>query len=174
MNPVTEPSTQNRIILPRAENATSQAEERRLLEDFLKGAGLIVPESFLKTIAKDDILEVYSAADNRQLYSNREFMRICSYSIEQMQTIPFQKLFWRSDEIQNRLLERAASVVRSEREAVSWGIEAHELVESLHPRRRTFEMSMRFIAPCFDASGACVAWVSSLQVQLIYEWPEEV
>lgn len=172
---VNEIKNEARIIVPVEEANTSVENERRLIQEFLDASELVVPKSFLDGLKKEDIIEVYSYPDNRQLYSNSAFMRISSYTLEQMQTIPFQKLFWRSDEIQNKLLERAVRVVRNEQEAKPWGIEPHELVESLHPRRRTFEMHMGLISPVFDKkTGVCIAWATSLQVQLIYEWPEEV
>jgi hypothetical protein len=51
----------------------------------------------------------------------------------------------------------------------------HDLVESLHPRKRTFEMNMGNISPCFDVQTKSPrAWASTLKVSLIFEWQENL
>lgn len=143
------------------------------LTEFLERNSLWVPQNFIQNIKHGDIIEIYSFPEHKQIYANKEFSRLSSYTAEEMSTQPFHKLFWRDDGDQRQLVERAAHVASQEKLAVPWGLEPHELVEALHPQKRTFEMRMGWISPCFDAkTGERKAWASTLQVQFIYEWPE--
>jgi hypothetical protein len=45
----------------------------------------------------------------------------------------------------------------------------------LHPKKRTFEMQMGMIAPCFDRkTHARRAWASTLKVSFVFEWGENL
>lgn len=165
----------NRIIIPQSETLTSVDYEQRELIQFLTLSDLAVPKNFIEGLRRGDIIEMYSVPEMKQLYCNKEFLRYCSYSPEQMQSTPFQKLFWRSDEAQTLLLERAAQISKGVDQAESWNIPPHELVESLHPRRRTFEMHMGLVSPVINLiTGDHCGFASTLRVELIYEWPEAV
>lgn len=151
-------------------------EEKRKLRQAVLRLGLKIPEDFYAKIGVGNIIEIYSnAPENKQLYSNDEFKKYCSYNAEQMATIPFPKLFWRSDETHFSLMKRAEYVALKEDNVVSWGLDKHELVESLHPRKRTFEMELCHLAPCFSEDGKDRrGWVSTIRVSLIFEWPEDI
>jgi hypothetical protein len=163
------------IAQPKISEYDVEAEKLKLRESASR-LGLHIPEEFYQKIQPGDIIEIYSVApENKQLYSNDEFKKICSYTEEQMATHPFPKLFWRSDEVHFQLMKRAEYVALKEDNVVPWALDKHELVESLHPRKRTFEMELGFIAPCFDAKTKDRrGWVSTIRVALIFEWPEEI
>ena len=150
-------------------------EEKQLLREALTSFGVRTDERFFENIKTGDIIEIYNYPENTQLYCNREFSRFCSYTLEQMQTIAFTKLFWRSDEDHSALMKRVNYVFNHESGAVPWDLPNHELIESLHPRKRTAEMKMGWISPCFDLkTGERRHWVSTLQVALIFEWDEDL
>lgn len=148
--------------------------EIKNLKDFLARNNMRIPENFFQAIRQGDVIDLYTCPpDMKQLYCNSEFRRLCSYTDEQMKNHPFTKLFWRSDDVQVELIKRATHVALHENEAQPWGIGNHELIESLHPRKRTFEIDLGWGSPCFDiTTGARVAFVSSLCVRFIFEWPE--
>lgn len=149
--------------------------ERKSLVEFLEENNLATDSEFIQKITAGDIIEVYAIPDNIQIYQNQEFAKICSYTAEQMSTIPFPKLFWRAPTDHTDLMRRASHVMLNEKKCVPWGLASHDLVESLHPRKRTFEMSMGFISPCFDKKTlAPRAWASTLKVNLIFEWQENL
>jgi hypothetical protein len=150
--------------------------ERRKLREAADRLGIVIPENFYPTLEPGDIIEVYSnPPEYKQLYCNEEFWKHCSYTREQMETIPYPKLFWRSDEFQFKLMKKAEYVTLHEDQAVPWNLELHELVENFHPRKRTFEIQMRYVSPFFDKkSNKREGVVSTLRVNLIFEWPEEV
>jgi len=155
-------------------SAYDVVQERERLRNFLKENGLWIPEAFFQNIRTGDVIDLYSKPPQLSLlYCNSEFKRLCSYSKEQMEKMPFTQLFWRSDEIQQKVIHRMTEIALQSSEAAPWGIENHELVESLHPRKRTFEINLGWIAPCFDlATRERRAFVSSLKVALIFEWPD--
>lgn len=145
------------------------------LKKFLQTNGIMVDTTFYEKIQKGDIIEVYSFPESKQIYCNSEFTKLCSYNLEQMTTIPFPQLFWRDGDVHLSLMKRAADICKLNEGVYDWNITNHELVESLHPRKRTFEMNMKKIAPCFIANKKeSVAWLSTLQVELIYEHKENV
>lgn len=146
------------------------SEEKALLEQFLRDKQWSLSSDFTKQIKTGDIIEIYSFPGHTQVYANKEFQKLSSYTLEQMSTIPFQKLFWRESDIQHNLIRRAIEVVEGGI-TQPWGIPPHDLVESLHPNRRTFEMHMGWLAPVYNATGTAVGWASTLRVEYIFEWP---
>jgi len=149
--------------------------ERKAVLEFLQKSGLSTDPQFIDQITAGDIIEVYAVPENVQIYQNQEFLKLCSYTPEQMSTIPFPKLFWRADEANVELMRRASQVMMNETKCVPWDVATHDLVESLHPRKRTFEMSMGLISPCFDVKTKSPrAWASTLKVNLIFEWQENL
>lgn len=146
--------------------------EKADLRKFLDDNGMWIPESFYGQIRPGDVIDLYKNPPNiSQLYCNPQFRQLCSYTEEQMKSIPFPKLFYRSDNIQIALIKKMTEVALHGEDAVPWGIENHELVETMHPKKRTFEIDLGWVAPCFmKGSNERVAIVSSLKVDLIFEW----
>lgn len=143
------------------------------VKKFLEESGLQMDFNFFKHLAKGDIIEIYSFPESVQVFSNSEFRRLCSYTNEQMSTIPFPKLFWRDDEVHVSLMRRSAAVCDVEKKICSWDLGTHELVEALHPKKRTFNINLKWIAPCYSKDGSkAVAWISTCCVEFIYELPE--
>lgn len=148
--------------------------ERNALRAFAERNGLWIPENFYANIRQGDVIDLYETPPSlKQLYCNNQFRELCSYTEEQMKHLPFTKLFWRSDEVQQAIVQTATKAALQCEEARPWNIETHELIETLHPRKRTFEIDLGWVAPCFRARGhERVAFVSSLRVSLIFEWPD--
>lgn len=147
--------------------------EKKNILEFLSSKKMSLPPAFLDCFKAGDIIEIYSFPEHQQIYANKEFQKLSSYTAEQMRTIPFQKLFWRESEIQQRLIERAIEVVRGGGVPQPWGLPPHDLVESLHPRRRTFEMHLGWLTPVYNSEGSAIAWASTLTVEYIFEWPSD-
>ena len=146
-------------------------DEKKKLTSFLNSQNLVTSPDFFNQIEVGDIIEVYSFPENKQIYSNSEFKKLCSYTDEQMTTIPFPQLFWRDNDVHAGLMKRAAEVCNSVKNTYAWNIPRHELIESLHPRKRTFEMAVKKISPCFKGSESqSSAFISTLQVEFIFEW----
>ena len=143
---------------------------------FLASKNMAPPENILEQIKSGDIIEIYSYPENIQIYSNSEFRKICSYSIEQMTTIPFTQLFWRDDKIHNDIIKQSNLACSDQNlSARSWNIDNHEIIESLHPRKRTFEMSMGLVCPCIDKSTKAVScFISTVTVNFIFEWADDI
>lgn len=150
-------------------------EEVALLKEALASNSLTVSPDFFTKIGRGDIIEIYTFPENKQLYCNREFRRLCSYTEQQLKEHPFTKLYWRPDEFHHALIKRAMHVITNERGPVEWNLPVHEMIESLHPRKRTWEMEMRWIAPCFHAaSGEKAGFVTAHLALCIFEWDEDL
>lgn len=150
----------------------SLEEERQTLQNFLRKNNIWIPEGFCLNLRQGDVIDIYTCPpEMQQIFGNGEFKRLCSYSEEQMKQLPFTKLFWRSDEIQLKVIRKATEVALFGNEAVPWNIEKHELIESLHPQKRTFEVDLGHVCPCFNVqTNQRVAFASSLRVDFIFEW----
>lgn len=148
--------------------------ECKSLKEFLEKKSLWVPENFFTHLRPGDVIEVYTnPPDVKQIFSNTQFKKLCSYSEEQMTKIPFPKLFWRSDEIQLKLMQRSTQVAFVENEAVPWNIENHELIETLHPNKRAFEIDQGWVSPCFSKEdNSRFAFASAIKVKYIFEWKD--
>jgi len=147
-------------------------QERLSLRKFLDDNDLWVPENFYTDLRYGDVIDLYSNPPNiSQLYCNSQFTKLCSYSEVQMKAIPFPKLFYRADDIQLAFLKRLADVAFNYNEAVSWNIEDHELVETMHPNKRTFDVNLGRVAPCFTKNkNERYGVIGSFRVNLIFEW----
>ena len=147
-------------------------QECQVLRKFLDDNNLWIPENFYENIRLGDVIEIYkNPPDGKQIYSNSQFKKICSYSEVQMTTIPFPKLFWRSDEIQLKLMQKSTQVALNENQAVPWDIENHDLIESQHVNKRTFEINQGWVSPCFiKTDNVRFAFVSAIKVNYIFEW----
>ncbi len=162
------------VSIVRPEDYDLEAERAAVIK-FMQENGLEVDAEFIRQITLGDIVEVYSVPENTQIYRNTEFIKHCSYTTEQMATIPFPKLFWRSEDDHVTLMHRASQVVSTEKKCVPWDVGNHQLVESLHPKKRTFEIQMGVIAPCFELkTQARRAWASTLKVSFIFEWGDDL
>lgn len=163
------------ITVPNVDGYDLEGEKRKLREAALR-LGITIPEEFYLKIKPGDIIEIYSnPPENKQLYRNDEFLKHSSYTPEQMETIPYPKLFWRSDDWNFVFMKRVEFVALKENGVVPWNLDRHELVESLHPRKRTFEMDMGFITPCWSIdTKERKAFAITLRVNLIFEWPEDL
>jgi PAS domain-containing protein len=148
--------------------------ERHALRDFLKAKGFTIPEQFIEQMKVGDVIDLYESPPSfQQLYCNNTFRDLCWYSEEQLKSVPFTQLFWRSDEIQQAILEKATQVAHFSDEAEAWTVEDHELIESFHPNKRTFQIKLGWVAPCFRVSdGARIGFVSSLTLEFMFEWPD--
>jgi hypothetical protein len=166
---------QKKITIPVVDGYDLEG-ERKKLRDAADQLSIEIPQEFYDKIELGDIIEIYSnPPENKQLYRNGEFLKHSSYSPEQMETIPYPKLFWRSDETNFIFMKRIEQVALKENGVVPWGVDRHELVENLHPRKRTFEMDMRYLTPCFDKmTKERKAFAHTLRVTLIFEWPEDL
>jgi len=149
--------------------------EVELLKAALDERELEVDPAFFGHVEKGDILEIYRFPEIKQIYCNSEFKKQSSYSDEQLKNMPFTQLYWRSDENHLALIKRTSYVMENETGAVPWNLPVHELVESLHPRKRTFEMKMRWIAPCFrKKTHEKVGFVTAHLALHIFEWDEDI
>jgi hypothetical protein len=150
--------------------------EKQSLKNYLSENSLIVDIRLFESIEIGDIIEVYSFPENKQLYSNSEFRKLCSYNTEQMLTIPFPTLFYREQDVHMQLMNRAAEVCNLKMGLYSWEVVRHELVESLHPRKRTFEMAVKTICPLFQINNqtSAIGFVSTSIVEFIFEWNKDI
>ena len=148
--------------------------EKSNLKKFSDENGLYIPDKFYDNIRQGDVIDIYTAPPEfKQLYGNSQFKSLCSYTEKQMAEIPFPKLFYRTDDVQLALLKTMTDVVLNSDTAVKYNFAHHDLVESLNPNKRTFEIDLGWIAPCFrKGSNERIAFVNSLKVEFIFEWVE--
>ena len=146
--------------------------EKITLNTFLQSSGFYYDARFFGKLEKNDIIEVYTYPQYKQIYSNNEFKKICSYTNEQMKEMPFPELFWRDPEVQATLMRRLVQVCHSKKQVYAWNLPDHDLIENLHPKKRTFKMTLKFIAPCFrsDTAEIASAFVTTAKVTQIFEW----
>jgi hypothetical protein len=175
LNGVEDMKRKKNITIPASDSYDVEG-ERKKLRDAAEKLGISIPENFYSKIESGNVIQIYtSPPEYKQLYCNDRFYELCSYSNEQLASIPWTKLFWRSDDVNLQLMKRAEDIVFNQKEAVSWGLDPHELVESLHPRKRTFEIEMLYAAPFYDKkTGERRGIISTQKVNFIFEWPEEI
>jgi predicted RNase H-like nuclease len=149
--------------------------EDTLLRKFIESKHAYLDPEFYKHIGSEDLVEVYRHPSHVQIYCNDRFLKITSYTLQQIRSIPFSQLYWRSPSDQTEVLARAAEVLNSGKKAQPWNVHKHELIEMMHSRRRTYEIEMKWLAPVIDEKTNAPMGIATIQyVNPVFEWRDDL
>lgn len=120
------------------------------------------PDLF-ENIEDDDVIEVYDL-DGHQLYRSFNFFPICTYTLEQIYSIPWFDLYERNEEMIRANLESVNEVLSSPFQGTrATRIPAHEVRETNRPARRRTLIQPRFMSPVFDTKRKVAGFINTFR-----------
>lgn len=125
------------------------------------------PSDFFAGLTNEDVIQIYSE-DGVHRFANLNFYEICSYTLEQILCLEWDRL-WKRDPIQlERLIQVMHQILRPEqRERIVFNDEPHLVWELESPLRYETHYRLRHAAPLFcRKSGRKVGFIVAEQVKL--------
>lgn len=131
-----------------------------------KKMGWGAPEEFFRCVRAGDVVEIYCLSDMTQLWRNFEFLKLCSYDLATLMSMPLEQLFYRDDAIVAAIHESVSTVI-AQREVMLWNVPPHTLVEKWQSHNYSFQIHPGFISPLFDDSGRIAGFASTLRAEFL-------
>jgi hypothetical protein len=115
--------------------------------------GLKAKFDIFEHIGPTDIVEIYNH-QNVQVYRNLFFFQICSYSFDELLSIPWWQLYRRSDEISQLIFANGSAIFRRDiLEPIVPEIPEHLLEEIASEERLKMNLQIKLMAPLQNEAG---------------------
>lgn len=115
----------------------------------IRQLGLRPTSDIFGMIWEDCVIEIHSP-DGVQIFRNFNFFRFCTYSIEELYSLPWNTLFTRDLKIVEMIADRARKVYSgSITSATRFNVPTHIVREVASPTRTEIRLSMEWIAPLY-------------------------
>lgn len=148
-------------------------QEKQLLWFALRSLRLAPPAEFFNILTNDHIVEVYMGT--RQVYRTFNYYSLCSYSLDELETTPWDQLFARKDPTVVEKIFGDVAVALKERRIVYSEIPPHSVVETASALRNEFVYKLEFVAPLTDLDhNAQDCFIAVLSAKLVNTPPETV
>ena len=109
--------------------------------------GYTPPSDFFSKLTDEDVIEIYSK-DGLHQFANLKFFEICSYTLEQLYTLPWHTLWQREEKDVALLMSLPGIVLSPDHSGTLEVLSRHQKVkESASPFKYETRYQMRFIAP---------------------------
>jgi PAS domain-containing protein len=147
------------------ELGSTLSEDRHFLWQMFRQLGVHPAANLLDRVARtgDEVVEIYDA-NFVQIYRNLRFFRHCSYSLDELLSVPFWQLFARDPRITGRILAIATEYFSGKRRDVfEWDLGRHTVEEIYGPKRYSSVVDQRLVAPLFDAHGRVEALLNTIR-----------
>ena len=119
--------------------------------------GLLPPSEFFPHLGANSIVEFYSL-DGLQIWRNFEFMKLCSYTLEEVYCLKWFKRYSREAEISAACLKCVESLLTSsEHEIIFPQIPSHVIEETCSIERLAIRMKFDMVARLKDRQGGGLA-----------------
>lgn len=140
-----------------SEPQVSLADSTTLMWAAMKDFGLRPPSDLFDHLRGDQVVELYRP-DGIQFFRNFQFYRYCSYTIEEVSSIPWFELYERSPEITERLMRLSQDLFSmTESRVVPIGVGPHRQLERRSRLRFEVQVENETAAPLFDGEGRVAA-----------------
>lgn len=126
-------------------------EAKHLLWNMLNRLKYRVTDDILSRIADHQIVEIYNL-ENIQVFRNLPFFKICSYSIDEIVSLPWWQLYKREDAISQLIFQYASKVLNGETtETVAPEVPLHLLEERDSFGRHKMNVTVEWMSPLKSA-----------------------
>ena len=126
--------------------------EKRLLWLALKMLKFVPGSDLMNRITEEDFVEVF--VGSRQVYRSFNYYDICSYSFDELESLPWEKLFERKDfSITETMMGEARQAIQTKRMVVSQTPE-HFVTETSSPFRNKIRYHLKYVIPIKDLESA--------------------
>jgi hypothetical protein len=146
-------------------DGSTLSDERQFLWQMFRQLGVHPAADLMARVARtdDEVVEIYDA-NFVQIYRNLRFFRNCSYSLDELLSVPFWQLFARDPRITERILAIATEYFSGKRRDVfEWDMGRHTIEEIEGPMRYSSVVEQRLVAPLFGAHGRLEALLNTIR-----------
>lgn len=127
----------------------------------------VPPQDLLQHIAKDDVIEVYTP-EGLQIWRNLNFMKICSYTLEEMYCIDWPSRYDRAPEMTASCLAEIQKLLSMQTPDIyPVRVPAHRFQETCSSGRFYLEASHEIFARLANRQGEVVAWLATSKVEVL-------
>lgn len=136
----------------------------RAIRDFK----FVPPIDLFSIIEDDDVIEFYNL-ENTQIFRNFQFFKVCSYTLEELYSIPWNVLFKRSEGvITDKILEILSNLIQNRIKKVFRTDLGHQLIHEVSSiRRYTLSAEVKYLAAFFDRHDQPMAVVAVEKARLV-------
>jgi hypothetical protein len=132
----------------------------------LSTLGFVPPSDIFSKIGNDDVVEIYDL-QNIQLWRNFNFLKICSYTIEEMYSVDWPSRYSRDPAMNSECIAKVTSLLTGETPDVYYaGIREHVLEETLSAERLVLQASHDWFARLKNQRGELTAWLVTSKVKI--------
>lgn len=146
-------------------DGSALSEERQFLWQMFRELGVHPPSDLMARIARsdDEVVEIYDA-NFVQVFRNLRFFRQCSYSLDELLSLPFWQLFHREASVTERILAVATEYFSGQRRDVhAWDLGRHTIEEISAPMRYRSVVEQKLVSPLFDGNGRIHALLNTIR-----------
>jgi hypothetical protein len=149
------------------ESGTSLRDTRSLVWLACSNLRLRPPLDFLNKIRDTSVFEIYSL-NFTQLFSNFKFWELVSYSIDDILTVEFDRLYKREDSIRKHILQTVNDCIRSGK-VIEFDNRSHTMIESLSDAPKAFQLKLEYCSPLWDRDqNQVTAFASTIEVESVF------
>lgn len=147
-------------------------QEKQLLWFAMRSLRLAPPSEFFNILQNNHIVEIYTGT--RQVYRTFNYYSLCSYSLDELETTPWDQLFARKDPTVVEKIFADVAVALQERRIVYSDIPPHWVVETASALQNEFMYKLEFVVPLTDLDdNAQDCFAAVLSAELV-NTPSEV
>jgi hypothetical protein len=122
-------------------------DEKRLLWFALSRLRLRPPSNLLDLVGENDLVEVYVGA--RQVYRSFNYYNYCSYSLDELETVPWNLLFARDEHYTEQIFAEVKEALDS-RKILTSRVPSHEVREIASAFQNKFLYQLKYLIPLKD------------------------
>ncbi|NCN39610.1 hypothetical protein GW916_00015 [bacterium] len=137
------------------------------LWSILNVLGVLPPSDLFSNIGPGDTIEAYDL-NHVQIWRNINFMKICSYTLEEIFCIPWPQRYLRSPEMTQACISRiGALLLESGPSVVSSGVSAHRLEETMSTQNYILDAHFHTLARLTTRDKQLAGYLVVSKVQII-------
>jgi len=138
-----------------------------LLWQAIKDLGYRQPSGFFACLEPDDVIEIYDS-QNLQIWRNINFMKICSYTLEEMLCLPWYERYDRDNEDTEKIIKSVQKVMGSKEPTyLNEAIGNHIFEEKTSRKQFVLNARHDYFCPLFGESGSPEAFVVTSKVKIL-------
>lgn len=140
-------STYAEVLYETHNSGQNLNEARQLVWNMMKKIGMHTTDDVLNKINNSQIVEIYNS-ENIQIFRNLPFFKVCSYTLDEVLSVPWWKLYRRDDEMSREIFRYASLILRGEAKSTVYpNLPRHYLREVASSFCFQMNIGINFMAP---------------------------
>lgn len=139
----------------------------RSLWHALKTLGFTPDSEIFSKFENDDVIEVYDS-NGTQMWRNFNYMKICSYTLEELLCHDWPTLYWRDEKLTENLVKLMVDTVSSGTRGPNFiDVDYHLVEECFSVEKFRLKVRHDYICPLFRTGGYCDGFIVTSKVDII-------